>query len=221
MHVAATQAVLDAIRSRGVRRYVHMSALGTRENAASEYHRTKWEAEQRVRASKLDWTILRPSMIHGRGGELMEMEARWARGQAAPWLFMPYFGAGWLGAGGAGLLQPIWIKDVARAFVDCLTNARTVGRTYELGGADRVTWPEMHKTVSAAVTGRAKRAAPIPAWFARVLTHIVPGAILPFNRAQVVMSQQDNICDLSPFVDDFGWSPDGFAQSLARYQNKL
>src|SRR2546421_12113355 len=60
MHVEATRAVVDAARRNGVRRYVHMSALGTRPGARSEYHRTKHRAEEYVRASGLDWTIIRP-----------------------------------------------------------------------------------------------------------------------------------------------------------------
>ena len=58
-----------------------MSALGTRPDAVSDYHKTKYKAEEYVRASGLDWTIFRPSMIHGPGGEFMQMEATWARGQ--------------------------------------------------------------------------------------------------------------------------------------------
>jgi NADH dehydrogenase len=51
----------------GIKRYLHMSALGTRDNAVSNYHRTKFMAEELVRRSKLDWTIFRPSLIYGPG----------------------------------------------------------------------------------------------------------------------------------------------------------
>src|SRR6266542_4441818 len=118
MHYQATKSVVDAAAMAGVKRYVHMSALGTRSGAVSEYHKTKWRAEQYVRASGLDWTIIRPSMIHGPRGELLAMEAAWARKKAAPFLFMPYFGNGLMGRGGAGMLHPVYVGDVARAFVD-------------------------------------------------------------------------------------------------------
>ena len=72
----------------------------------------QYHAEQDVRASGLEWTIIRPSMIHGPGGEFMNMEARWARRTAPPFLFMPYFGAGMFGRGGAGALQPVYVGDV-------------------------------------------------------------------------------------------------------------
>jgi NADH dehydrogenase len=54
VHVEGTRAVLDAMRQSAPRRLVHMSALGTRPNAPSAYHRTKHEAEELVRASGLD-----------------------------------------------------------------------------------------------------------------------------------------------------------------------
>src|SRR5437762_887669 len=102
MHVEATKAVVDAAKVAGVKRFVHMSALGTRMDAVSDYHKTKYAAEQYVRASGLDWTIFRPSMIHGPKGEFIGMEAKWARHKAPPFLFMPYFGAGALGRGEIG-----------------------------------------------------------------------------------------------------------------------
>src|SRR5436190_342985 len=79
-----TRNVVDAATAAGVKRYVHMSALGTRPAAVSEYHRTKYLAEQYVRASSLDWTIFRPSMIHGPGGEFMGMVKKWVAKKAPP-----------------------------------------------------------------------------------------------------------------------------------------
>src|SRR5689334_1975229 len=154
VHVEGTKHVVDAAMRNGVKRYVHMSALGARPGAVSTYHRTKYAAEEYVRASSLEWTIIRPSLIHGPGGDFMQMEAKWARFSAPPFLFMPYFGAGAMGFGGAGMLQPVYVKDVARAFVDALENRKTIGEVYPLAGPDRVTWPELHRIASTAITGK-------------------------------------------------------------------
>ncbi len=221
MHVEGTRNVLAAATAAGVRRYVHMSALGSRADAVSRYHQTKWAAEEAVRASGLEWTIFRPSLIHGPDGEFMLQAAAWAKGKAAPWLFMPYFGAGRFGAGGAGLLQPVFIDDVARAFVDALDKRKTAGQAYDLAGPDRLTWPELHRAVSTAVRGRAKRAIPIPAWYARAVAAVTPGSLLPFNRDQVIMSQEDNTADITPFVNAFGFTPAKFAPTLEAYKMKL
>jgi NADH dehydrogenase len=220
-HVEGTRSILEAARSAGIKRYIHMSALGVRAGAASEYHKTKWEAEELVRASGLDWTIIRPSMIHGPDGAFMKMEAKWARKQSPPFLFMPYFGAGLLGLGGAGRLQPVYVNDVARAFVDAIGNPKTNRKTYELGGAEQLSWPEMHKAVARAVVGKDRATLAIPVWYAKLIAAILPGAMLPFNRDQVIMSQEDNTCDLGEFSRDFGWGPVGFESALGEYGRLL
>lgn len=222
IHYEGTKAVVDAVRSAGVRRYMHMSALGVRPDAVSEYHRTKHRAEEYVRSSGLDWTILRPSLIHGPQGEFMKTEVQWARGfRLPPFLFMPYFGAGFLGSRGAGKLQPVYVNDVARAFSDALQNPGTIGRMYSLGGPDQFTWPELHHTVAQAVIGKRRLVLPIPAWKARLLTRILPAAMLPFNRDQIIMSQEDNTCDLTAFRADFGWEPQPFAATLRSYVEQM
>ncbi|GMA60907.1 NAD-dependent epimerase/dehydratase family protein [Alicyclobacillus fastidiosus] len=68
VHVGGTTAVLEAARRAGVERLIHMSALGARVGARSRYHKTKWEAETRVRQSGLKFTIFRPSVVFGPGG---------------------------------------------------------------------------------------------------------------------------------------------------------
>jgi NADH dehydrogenase len=221
IHFEGTKAVVDAARRNNVRRYVHMSALGTRPDAVSTYHRTKYKAEQYVMNSGLDWTIFRPSMIHGPRGEFMQMEARWARRKAPPFLFMPYFGAGAFGRGGAGKLQPVFVKDVARAFADALDNPDTIGEIYPLVGSQVITWPELHRITAQAVIGKRRWVMPLPAWYARAVTHVLPASMLPFNRDQVIMSQEDNTADMSKFTDDFGWTPGGFEEQLKGYANQL
>jgi uncharacterized protein YbjT (DUF2867 family) len=221
LHVQATRSIVEAAKRAGIRRFVHMSALGVRQNAVSEYHKTKWQAEEIVRGSGLDWTIFRPSMIHGARGQFMRMEANWARKKTPPFFFMPYFGAGIMGWGGAGMLQPVQVSDVARAFVDALSNPQSVGKTYALAGQDRLTWPQLHKIASRAIVGKSRLTLAIPAWYARLLTRLVPQSLLPFNRDQVVMSQEDNTADMTDFVRDFGWNPAGFESSLREYCGEL
>jgi NADH dehydrogenase len=225
IHVEGTHAVVDAAARNGINRYIHMSALGARANAASHYHRTKYAAEQYVRASSLQWTILRPSLIHGPKGDFMRQEALWARSRApAPLFFMPvmpYFGAGLLGQGGAGKLQPVFVEDVARAFADCLLNEKTIGQTYLLGGNEQVTWPQLHEAVATRVVKKRRLVMPIPVWAGKLYAAVGIAPLLGFNRDQIVMSQEDNTCDLTKFIADFGWEPRGFVQTLDEYAGAL
>jgi NADH dehydrogenase len=221
IHMEGTKTVVEAAKKAGLRRFVQMSALGVRPDAISEYQRSKFAAEQIVRNSGLEWTILRPSMIHGPHGEFMQWVAAWARGRKAPFLFMPYFGKGWLGLGRKALIQPVFVGDVARAFVDCLEKTQTVGQIYSLGGPETMIWPEFYRRCAKAIRGRTKPALPVPAWYAEMLTRILPAKLLPFNWDQVVMSQEDNIGDVRRFVADFGWRPGSLEATLAGYAEQL
>jgi len=79
VHIGGTQNVVAAAQSAGVGRFIHMSALGTRPNAAACYHQSKWAAEQIVRNSGLDYTIFRPSIIYGPRDHFVNLFARLSR----------------------------------------------------------------------------------------------------------------------------------------------
>jgi NADH dehydrogenase len=221
MHVDGTRAVIEAAKRAGVRRYVHMSALGTRPAAASVYHQTKWAAEELVRSSGLDWTIFRPSLIHGASSDFIRMEGTWARGKAAPFLFMPYFAAGILGQKPPTKLQPVWVEDVARAFVDAIANPASVQRPYDLVGPDVVNWRQLHRICATVLTGHPRAVLPVPAWFGKTLAAIAPASLLPFNRDQIVMALEDNTGDGAPLIRDFGFQPAPFEPTMRAYAPKL
>jgi NADH dehydrogenase len=149
------------------------------------------------------------------------MQAAWARGNAPPFFFMPYFGAGLLGTGRKFLVQPVFVEDVARAFADALENQKTNGEVFPIGGADRLTWGRMYQLTAEAVTGHAQPVGAIPAWWAKTITRLTPAAWLPFTHDQVLMSQQDNVCDLSKFTQAFGWTPRSYGDSFRSYAGAM
>src|SRR3989442_9553349 len=103
LHVDATLNVLAAASGAGVRRVLHMSALGTRPGARARYHQTKWRAEEAVRSSGLDWTIFRPSIVYGHGDGFVTVLARMVR--RLP--IVPVIGSG------TARLQPVRLPVVA------------------------------------------------------------------------------------------------------------
>lgn len=216
VHCEGTARVVNAVRAGGIRRYVHMSALGTRSDAVSQYHRTKFAAEQCVRSSGLQWTIFRPSLIHGPDGEFMQLMKRFACGWIPP--VMPYFGSG------ESRVQPVSVRDVAYCMVDALTRDETIGQTFEMGGPDRYTWKELYTTCRRLMPG-AKRWKPMvsqPVPVARLVartimkTPLVPAA-LKFNVDQVAMSQEDSVCDTAPVETAFDIRLRHFEDELSRY----
>jgi len=220
VHVEATRNVLAACRHGGVERFIHMSALGARSDAVGEYHRTKHAAEDLVRESGLRWTIFRPSVIHGPDGEFMRLMRKLACDLLPP--FMPHFG------NGLARLQPVAVEDVAYCFVEALHRPRTVGQIYELGGPEAMTWRELYRICREVLPG-ARQWKPVlgqPVPLAKLLaatlmkTRLVPAA-WRFNRDQVVMSQEDSVCDIRPVEEAFGIRLRRFRSMLESYASRI
>lgn len=220
IHVEATRNVLDSCRRAGIRRYAHMSALGSRPGAVSRYHQTKWSAEELVRASSLDWTIFRPSIIHGPDGEFMQMMKFFCTDRLRQPV-MPYFGKG------ENLVQPISVRDVAACFARCLTLPETVGREYDLGGPERFTWKELYDVCALSIVGkrRMKVSVPVPVakLMARTVIPLAPSFLVPykFNVGQVQMSQEDSVCDTQAIEKTFGLKLRDFREELSHYADQI
>ena len=122
-HVGLTRKIIAACAQTGVRRYVHMSALGADVNGPSRYLRTKGAAEALVRASQLNWTIFRPSVIFGREDRFLNMFARLQKMLPVIFLARP-----------RARFQPVYVEDVAAALVASLDNLDAYGKTYDLAG---------------------------------------------------------------------------------------
>lgn len=72
VHIDGTATVIDAAKRAGVRKIIMLSFLRARPNCGSDYHESKWAAEELIRASGLDYTILKAGMIYGRGDHLID-----------------------------------------------------------------------------------------------------------------------------------------------------
>lgn len=192
-HRQTTERVIAACREIGVRRVVHMSALGARQGAATPYHRTKWEGEEVVRASGLDWTIFRPSLIFGPGDGFT--------GTLAPLVrrlpLVPVLGDG------TYRMQPIALAEVVHCFVAALDDPTTIKQTYQLGGPEALSYDEVIRRIARAL-GLRRTLVHIPLGLARLLVSAIqrfPGA--PITRDQLTMLLEGSTCDTRTAVLTF------------------
>jgi uncharacterized protein YbjT (DUF2867 family) len=211
IHVQGTKSIVNACEKAGIRRIVHVSALGAGPGAASRYHQSKFAAEEAVRASSLDWTIFRPSLILGKGGEFTSQLIALSRGAVFPFVCMPYFTDGCFGR--TGKIQPAHVGDVARAIVDSLENPRQVGEIIPLGGPDVLGWNEFFRTFSKTVAGHPKMTAPMPSSLAKMAAAVFP-FLAPYSPDMVTMALEDNVCSMEKFSRFFAWAPRPLEETL-------
>jgi NADH dehydrogenase len=180
--------VVDAAKAAGAWRYLQMSALGALPDPQFPYHDTKYRAEQYVKASGLDWTIFRPSLIFGPGDQFFSTLAGLAK-LPAPFV---------LPDGGTAKFQPVWLWDVVDAFIKALDDPATVGQTYELGGPEIMTYKEMVHILMDA-TGRHRPAISLPAGLLKPAAFVMDKALPkpPVTPEQLKMLRVNNSSDHS------------------------
>ena len=206
-HTEATINMVAAARRAGIRRYLQMSALGTRTGAASRYHQTKWAAEEQVRQSGLAWTIFRPSMIYGARDQAINALARVIRRLPV----VPVLGDG------RAKVQPVAVEVVAHCLGAALRNDGTIGINYDLCGPVPFTWNELNEKLLA-FYGLQKPKWHLPWPLARGLAAVFECLLPhpPFTRDQLIMLQEDNCGDPQPAARDLGLTAESFEQGLAR-----
>lgn len=210
LHIQATANILGAAHKVGIKRYLHMSALGTRLDAVSDYHRTKWRAEQLVRDSGLDWTIFRPSLIFGPQDAFVNMLASQMR--LAP--IMPVIG------NGSYRLQPIHADDVARCFALALDMPTTVAQTYELCGDERLSYEALLDMIATTLG----RPLPFKPHLPLSLMKLVIPVMQKFPQFPITMDQLQMLLEESIGNSDwqktFAFKPRGLKEGISEYLHK-
>lgn len=207
VHVQATRNVVDAAQAAGSRRYLHMSALGARPEPADPYHLTNFRADDYVIHSGLTYTIFRPSVIYGPEDQSINLFARHIQRLA----FFPIIGDG------TYQLQPVPVWTVARAFALALELPQTENKIYEVGGPEPLTFNEAIDTI-ARVLGRKIKKIHQPVWCMSFAAHLC-GRFrwFPLTPGQLRMLLEGSTCDPTAFYQDFGLTPEHFAEGLASY----
>jgi NADH dehydrogenase len=189
-HVTLTRKIIAACAANGVRRYVHMSALGADPGGPSEYQRTKGEAEALVRACALTWTIFRPSVVFGRGDRFLNMFAKLLK-------LMPVMVLG----SPEARFQPVWVEDVAAAFVRSLEDRTAFGQAYDLCGPKVYTLREL-VGLAGDISGHPRRIVGLGAslsYLQALALELLPGKLM--SRDNYRSMKVDTVCG-QPFPFD-------------------
>jgi uncharacterized protein YbjT (DUF2867 family) len=208
VHVDGTRRVVSTARAAGVRRFIHMSALGARaDERATSYHRTKWQAEELVRSSGLPFAILRPSLISGPESVPIRTLRRLYRWSPV----IPIFGDGHFPT------QPVWIEDVALAFALALERADLVGM-FELGGPAVLTYEEFVRAIGRAA-GHPRPLVHVPLNLVRCAARACDplGPAAPITSIQLRMLVEGTGTPSNAIERVFGIRPLPFEEGLRRF----
>jgi NADH dehydrogenase len=209
----ATVALLEAARAGGVERFVQMSQNGASSASPYRFLRSKGVAEDRVRESGLQWTVLRPSVIFGPGDEFVNVLARMVR--LSPVIFP-------LPGGGTARFQPVAVGDVARATCIALEKPESIGRAYALGGPAALTLRQMIERVLLAMeVHRILVDVPISvlAPLVALAQRLLPNP--PVTTSLLDLLEVDNTVNDTAAWNDFGITPSPFAPDELSYLREI
>jgi len=204
IHTQGTKNLEEVSKAAGVQRFIYISALGARENARSRYHKTKWEAERAVINSGMEYVIFRPSIMIGEGGEFITMLSKIVRW--AP--IIPIID-------GESKVQPIYVENTVDCIIKSLTDPKTTNRIFEIAGPDQITYKELF-LILMEVLDVDNPTFQIPITFmwpaACILERVMEKP--PITTQQLIMLQEDNICDIREMQEVFNLKLVPFKEAL-------
>jgi uncharacterized protein YbjT (DUF2867 family) len=195
VHRRGTEHCLRAADEHGVDRFLQMSALGADPDGDTHYIRAKGRAEELVRDSDIAWTIFRPSVVFGDGGQFLSFTRKLTPPVVAP-----------LPGGGTTRFQPIHVDDLVPMVADGL-DADHAGETYEIGGPEQLELAEVARLVRRA-RGQSVHIVPVPMALAGIglsVAGAIPG--VPMGADQYRSLQFDNTTDEND-IEAFGVTED-------------
>ncbi len=208
-NVQGTANLVKAAQEAGVKRIIEISGLGTKPAKPGSYMQGRYLAEQMVKESGLQWTIIQPSVLFGKNAPFIKGLSDLIR--SIP--IVPLIG------GGSLLFQPIYVEDVVTIIMKVLADPQgTSGKTYTIGGPEYYSFTRiidellhaMHKT-------RIKAPAPTPlvGVGAAVMEAVLPRP--PLTKAAMTLFTFDNITDRDSVQRNFSFTPMSFIDYLREY----
>lgn len=216
VHVEGTRNLVDEAKRAGVKHFFYQSALGASLNSDAAYQRTKAEAEEIVKGSGIPYTIFRPSLVIGERDGFTEKLKELVR--LGP--FVPIPGTG------EARFQPIYVEDWVRCFLSIIGKEEAIGRIYEFGGPEHLTYNEMVLQLME-VMGIKKIVIHMPMSLAKMgipfiglgnkIGKLIGKKIPTATSEQLMLLGRDNICDIDSVMRLFGFEPIKYKEALRMF----
>jgi NADH dehydrogenase len=208
IHVNGVANLLEEAGRAGVGRFIHISALGTSDEPASEYFRTKRAAEKKIIASGIPYVILRPSLVCGPEDKFFNM--------LKPMLYSPIVPV--VGTGKTRF-QPIWVEDLASCVLEAVGGDAPLGGVWEVAGPRKMSFDEMLDVMSGVLGKAARPKIHIPVACMRPFAKLAESLLQrpPITTDQLKMLAIDNATDSDAIREIFGVDPRPLDEVLREY----
>ena len=212
-NTAATERLISAARAESVRRIIYMSQNGADSRSPFPFLHSKGVAQDSVKSSGLQWTILRPSVIFGPEDEFVNVLGR---------LIVLTPGVFPLPGGGSARFQPVAVDDVAKVVRLALEKKETVGRIYDLGGSVPLTLRQMTERILSAM-GTDRRLVPVPISVLRPIVALAQRLLPnpPVTSSLLDLLAIDNTVSPNALTDVFRVTPMPFAGDELSYVRRI
>ena len=203
INVDGTRHVLDEARGGGVRRFIYVSSLGA-DTGESDYHKSKFAAEQLVQRSELSWTIVRPGNVYGPGDEVVSLILKMVRALPA----VPVIDRG------DQEFQPIWHEDLGEILATICERDDFGGAILEAAGSEITTMNDLLARFGE-ITGRKPLRIPVPMALAQLTTRLGSLAVrLPVDENKLTMLGETNVVRGRDAAQTIGLTPTPLDEGL-------
>jgi NADH dehydrogenase len=190
VHIRGTESVIAAAQRAGISKLILMSFLRARPGTKSPYHESKWRAEELVRASGLDYTVLKAGMVFGRGDHMIDHLSHTVQ-------TFPLFGT-------VGLRErpvaPIAVDDMADV-LEAAVRGRLSRQTVAVTGGETLLMSEAVRRV-ARVLGRRVAVVPLPVWAIYALGQVTEWIMrVPLIATAQVRMLAEGVTEAAPLAD--------------------
>lgn len=214
LHAGMTEKLVKVCKDSSVKRIIMVSALGTKDDALSQYHKTKRLAERVIESSGIDYVILRPSLVVGLliGRRESKLVKRYRDMISSGTKRIPLIG------GGRNKLQPVYVADLASAVIECVESPQLNGSRLEIAGKEVITMKTLIEMLMK-VEGKDLNIVNVSPGFMKVVASVLEKVMeVPIvSGDQVVLSSLDNISNKNDLIETLNIAPTPLKEALSSY----
>ena len=203
-NVGTTQLLIDAMKDVETTRLIYLGILGAGDDPAMPYGRSRWQAENAVTESGLDWTVVKPSLVLGVSDAVSRRTVKLLR--TGPVAMLPF------PDGGRTLLQPMYVSDLAAVLTLCVTEPERAGQIYEVGGPEHISLASIARAFAAELDIKRVYSLPMPRFAVQFGAALMDKVMKdpPITAAELSQLRVDNITTLDSIERSFGFAPKRF-----------